>query len=36
VSFVGFAQELDERLTAMALLKAQQSRSGRRRVRMPE
>jgi transcriptional regulator with XRE-family HTH domain len=36
VSFVSFAQELDERLTAMALLKAQQSRSGRRRVRMPE
>ncbi|WP_457334883.1 helix-turn-helix domain-containing protein [Rhizobacter sp. P5_C2] len=33
VSFVGFAQELDERLTALALLKAQQSRGIHRRTR---
>jgi transcriptional regulator with XRE-family HTH domain len=33
VSFVGFAQELDERLTALALLKTQQSRGIHRRTR---
>ncbi|WP_073466570.1 helix-turn-helix domain-containing protein [Rhizobacter sp. OV335] len=36
VSFVVFAQELDERLTTMALLKAQQSRGVRRRTRKPD
>jgi transcriptional regulator with XRE-family HTH domain len=36
VSFVGFAQELDDRLTAMALLRAQQSRGDRRRTRKPD
>jgi transcriptional regulator with XRE-family HTH domain len=33
ISFVGFAHELDERLTALALLKVQQSRGVHRRTR---
>ena len=36
VPFVGFAQDLDERLTAMALLKAQQTRGRHRRTRKPD